>query len=166
MNYYTKYMPPPPPPPPPPSSLLCTPHILTHPSPLTLYPSHTHQEVRDSLLFPRLVDPLMVSFLPHSAPLTSSHTPYTLTTHTDLASFPGRMGGEKTAWYPLLAQAPQFLLYFRKIVRCIRCHSTWIISGPNIQGLIYVHAQVKKLLQSKSIVQKGDPSIPLLSSVM
>ena len=39
--------------------------------------------------------------------------------HTDLsgsslASFPGRVGGEKTAWYPLLAQAPLFPVYFRK----------------------------------------------------
>ena len=31
-----------------------------------------------------------------------------------LASFPGRVGGEKT---PLLAQAPLFPVYFRKIVR-------------------------------------------------
>ena len=34
----------------------------------------------------------------------------------ELASFPGRVGGEKTAWYPLLAQAPLFPVYFRKIV--------------------------------------------------
>ena len=34
-----------------------------------------------------------------------------------VASFPGRVGGEKTAWYPLLAQAPLFPVYFRKIVR-------------------------------------------------
>ena len=34
-----------------------------------------------------------------------------------LASFPGRVGGEKVAWYPLLAQAPLFTAYFRKIVR-------------------------------------------------
>ena len=34
-----------------------------------------------------------------------------------VASFPGRVEGEKAAWYPLLAHAWLFLVYFRKIVR-------------------------------------------------
>ena len=73
-----------------------------------------------------------------------------------LALFPGRVGGEKAAWYPLLAQAPLFPVYFRKIVSIF----------PNI---IYIHAQAKKLLQSfsvESVSQKDDSTIPLLSSVM
>ena len=40
--------------------------------------------------------------------------------------------------------------YFRYIsvkLKGLRCPSTRIISGPNIQGLIYVHAQVSKSAQ-------------------
>jgi len=34
-----------------------------------------------------------------------------------LASYPGCVGGGKTAWYRLLAHAREFPVYFRKIVR-------------------------------------------------
>ena len=88
--------------------------------------------------------------------------------HVCIASFPGRVGGEKTAWYPLLAQAPLFPVYFRKIVMfTLSFHVDHIRTEYSRSNLRTRSSQkVAESISVESVIQKGDPSIPLLSSVM
>ena len=58
-----------------------------------------------------------------------------------IASLPGCVGGEKAAWYQLLAHVQPFSINLQDS----HSQSMWIISGHNIEGLIYTHAHTLKV---------------------